>query len=197
MCAESIISDEDLTKIGLNLTKETGNDLEGLINKKIESKLEDIKITEIKMLDTMYEIESNAIEIYLRIIKDITGTIAFVFPRKAASNLVSLLLGEEKTESNEFSKMGLSALKETCNIVAGSFINKLATVLDVNPILSVPSLVFATPKSITSLILTGVDKENQKAVLLKMNFRVELTPIECDIILLLDQEPLNALANIT
>ena len=87
--------------------------------------------------------------------------------------------------------------KETCNIIAGSFINKLATVLDVNPILSVPSLVFATPKSITSLILTGVDKENQKAVLLKMNFRVELTPIECDIILLLDQEPLNALVNIT
>lgn len=196
MYAETNMSSENLTRIGIKITQETSSDLEALINKKIDSKLETVAITEIKNLDTSFEIESHAIEIYLRIIRDINGTIAFIFPREDAFDLATLLLEEHGCNSNEFSKMELSALKEVCNIFAGSFVNNLAGILKNNPILSVPSLVFTTPKTLTKLILTGIDKENQKALLLKINFTIDSKLIECNVILMLEQEPLDALLNI-
>ncbi len=193
MSSELINSEKSLSEVGSKLTKETSKDLEGLLNKKIKSKLEEIKITEIKELDNAFKLDTKAIQIYMRIVKDMNGTIAFVFPRETASELIKYLLEDEISKDNEFSNMELSALKETCNIFAGSFINNLAEILNNNPILSVPSLVFVTPKSLTSLILTGVDKKSQKAVFLKINIKIDKKPINFSIILLLDHEPLQAL----
>ena len=70
---------------------------------------------------------------------DITGRTLQIFDGRAASALVSLLLGVEEPEfPGEFGTIESSALKEIGNVIVGAYLNALATFTAMEITMSVP-----------------------------------------------------------
>ncbi|MDR2547137.1 MAG: chemotaxis protein CheC [Lachnospiraceae bacterium] len=83
---------------------------------------------------------------------DITGSIMFLLKREAAKHLMNQLMpGMGDAESEDFNDMELSALKEVGNIIAGAYLNSLASITNLLIYPSVPDLAIDMAGAILSM----------------------------------------------
>ncbi|KXH80003.1 chemotaxis protein CheC [Sporosarcina sp. HYO08] len=167
-----------LTDLHLDVLEEIGNigaahaatALSTLLARKIDMHVPNVELVS---FDEMFEVAGGAetvvAGIYLRIEGDLTGNMFFVLPLDSANHLIRLLLSEsykdEKCDplSNE---LGISALQEVGNILAGSYLSALSdfTKLKITP--TVPSIGFDMVGAIVSYGLIEASRYSDEIIVI-------------------------------
>lgn len=111
-----------------------------LMNTKIDMSVPQVKLLDFSEVGQVIGGEEQIIAgVYLAVEGDITGSMLFMLDLEAAGHLVSKLMGMP-VDSDNFSEMEMSALKEIGNIITGAYLNSLSTITNLKIYPSVPSL---------------------------------------------------------
>jgi chemotaxis protein CheC len=128
----------------MDILKEIGNigagnaatALSRLLNKKIEMNVPDVRIVS---FDEMMELVGGAdhvvASVFLRIEGDVSGNMFFMLSLEQAKSFIQQMTGHK-----EFGELGISALQELGNILAGSYLSSLANFTNLELYPSVPAL---------------------------------------------------------
>lgn len=140
----------DLKDSELDILREIGNigagnavtALAKLLNKRVEMSVPRIKILDFKDIpEILGDPEMSVAGILLGMNGDLTGNILFIMKLESAHSLVNILMGKQDIDQEvEFNEIEISALKETGNILAGSYLSALSTMLNLNITPSTPEL---------------------------------------------------------
>lgn len=138
-----------LNDFHLDALREVGNIGAGNAATALSSILTDkvnISVPTLKILDVS-EIssalggpETPAVGILITMSDDIHGMLLFILSQQFTCLLLETLLGEKIDSFENLSELGLSALQEIGNILAGSYINAIASLTNLNIYLSPPGL---------------------------------------------------------
>ncbi len=180
------ISISDLNIQFLDVLQEIGNigagnattALAKMINKKVDMDVPKVKVLDFKDVgDTLGGAEKEVVGLLFGVEGDITGLMMYVLSVDSARALLSVLMGEEIEKDKEFSEMEESALKEIGNILAGSYLSSLATLMKLKikimppevatdmagAILSVPAIEFGKIDDRVLFIESGIT-DGEKSV---------------------------------
>ena len=99
--------------------------------------------------------------VLMHMLGDLTGRTLLVFPRRTARRLASLLLRVPGVDSDDFSAMEQSAIKEAGNILSSAYMNALSDFMGMMLIPSPPSLAVDMSTAIltTAYLQFGNDKD--------------------------------------
>lgn len=116
--------------------------LSKLLNKRVDMSVPRVKILDFKDIpEILGDPEMQVAGILLGMNGDLTGSILFILRVEAAHALVNILMGKQDiNEGVQFDEIAVSALKETGNILAGSYLSALSTMLNLNITPSTPEL---------------------------------------------------------
>jgi len=112
----------------------------------------------------------NMVSTYVKILGDMEGGIALLFKREDALKLSDLLMNRESGTSKFISEMDQSAIKESGNVISGSYLSALSLMVDCKMALSIPRFTFDNIKTLLKGILQEVLPGEEKAVSLITEF---------------------------
>lgn len=135
----------------LDILKEVGNigaghaatALSRLLNKTIDMKVPAVRIVSFDEITDLVGGSDNVVAaIFLRIEGDAPGNMFFMLPVNEATNLIQHLTSDPSFDLNEppYPELGLSALQEVGNILAGSYLSAFSDLTKLNLQPSVPAL---------------------------------------------------------
>lgn len=124
-----------------------------MIGSKVDMTVPQVKLLEFHEVGTLMGGEEQIMAgISLMVEGDITGSIMFLLKQEAAKHLINQLMpGMGDPDSLEFSEMELSALREVGNIIAGAYLNSLASLTNLLIYPSVPDLAIDMAGAILSM----------------------------------------------
>ena len=116
--------------------------------------------------------EQIIIGVLVQITGDINGMMMFLVQKESAGILIHSLMGDfaPKQDSEDFSEMELSAMKEIGNILASSYLGSLAGFIQKNVIPSVPFLSIDMANAILSVPAIEFGKTADQALLIESVF---------------------------
>ena len=103
---------------------------------------------------------------------DITARIFLLFPPEDARGLSGVLLGKTPQEIDFNDDLFRSSLKESANILSGSFVSALAELTNMNMIGSVPSLAMDMVGAILDFIFIQIAQHSEEALYIKTDLKV-------------------------
>lgn len=182
--------EDKMSKLNLNemsqtyydVLKEIGNIGAGNATTALAQMLQckvDMKVPQVKLLDfkevgeLMGGEEQIMAGIYLVVEGDINGSIMFLLEYQSARHLVSKLMGTS-CEGEDFSEMGMSALKEIGNIITGAYLNSLSTLTNLKIYPSVPDLSIDMAGAILSVPAIEFGALGDKILLIQTQFTDEM-----------------------
>lgn len=128
----------------------------------------------------------------LRVLGGISGTIMFVFDQPSISSLVDLL-GLSLGNSTELDEMAESAIKEVGNVLAGSFINAICSMTQLNIINTVPVIAFDMLGAIITSIMIASGRVEDNILLIETELFQLNKKVTGHFILLADPESIDTL----
>ncbi|MCL2052018.1 MAG: chemotaxis protein CheC [Lachnospiraceae bacterium] len=157
----SNLSLEKMSNEYYDVLKELGNigagnattALAQMIGSKVDMTVPQVKLLQFYELGGLMGGEEQIMAgISLSVEGDITGSIMFLLKQEAAKHLINQLMpGMGEPDSFEFTEMELSALKELGNIIAGAYLNSLASLTNLLIFPSVPDLAIDMAGAILSI----------------------------------------------
>lgn len=170
---------EQMDSVQFDVLKELGNigagnattALSQMINAKVDMSIPKVELIGFKELsDTIGGAEMIVSGILLMLEGDIDGMMMFILNRQSARHLVSQLMGTDEPDSEKFSEMEISALKEIGNIIAGAYLSSLSSLTNLKIISSVPYLSIDMAGAILSVPAIEFGKVGDKALLIESQF---------------------------
>lgn len=166
----------------LDLLKEAGTmgagraatALAELMNCRVEITLPEIKIVPLEAID---KILGHPEDLYfvldIGLGGDIKGRMFFLFAPTEAKILGSNLLRKSIPEIDTNDPLFQSALKETVNILSGSYINALAELANIRITYTIPSLATDMVAAILDFIFIQIAENSEEALFIKTNLRIK------------------------
>lgn len=153
--------------------------LSQMINSKIDMAVPKVDLLEFKYLpDILGGAECLVVGILLTLEGEISGMMMFILEHESAHHLVNILIGHQPDDSQEFSEMGLSALKEIGNIIAGAYLSSLSTLTNLKIISSIPYMAIDMAGAILSVPAIEFGKLGDKALLIESQFEQDETKVD-------------------
>lgn len=175
----SELSLAEVNNIYFDVLKEIGNIGAGNATTAISTMLNlriDMNVPKVELL-TFQELGSaicpedeTIMGIYLEVQGDIDGSMMFLMKLDSARYLVNHLLGKEDSGDAEFGEMELSALKEIGNIIAGSYLNALASMTGLMIAPTIPYLAIDMAAAILSVPAIQFGKYGDNALMIETEF---------------------------
>lgn len=145
--------------------------LSQMLNTKVDMSIPKVELLEFKNLaDMVGGAETVVSGILLMLEGDIDGMMMFMLDRVSARHLVSMLMGTELPESEDFSELEISALKEIGNIISGAYLSSLSTLTNLKIVSSIPYLSIDMAGAILSVPAIEFGKVGDKALLIESQF---------------------------
>ena len=172
---------ERLSLIQLDLLKEIGTigsanavtALAELINKRVEISVPQVSLVPLASIGSFLgEADRVYFVLDVEIKGDITGRMFLLFSPRDAKNLTSCLLGSCEGELDFNNEMFQSSLKESANILCGSYITALAEMTGLTMITAVPFLAMDMVGAILDFIFIQIAQESEKALIIKTDLNV-------------------------
>lgn len=121
------------------------------------------------------------------VVGDASGRILLWLPRKAAVELVDVLLRNPAGTTKVLNDLGHSTVKETGNIMASAYLNGLSEFCGLLLLPSVPNLVFDISQAVFEQAAEGVERTGDGKVLsVEIGFNAEGTGITGKLYLFID-----------
>lgn len=161
-----------LTEIGNIGAGNATTALSQLINARIDMYVPKVELlTFSELAEIIGGAETLVAGILLSLEGDINGSMLFILETSAARLLVQQLMGCEGSDSEEFTEMELSALKEIGNIIAGAYLSAISSLTHLLITSSVPSLACDMAGAILSVPAIEFGKLGDKALLIESQFK--------------------------
>lgn len=189
----------NLNSIQIDVLKELGNigagnaatALSSMINKKVDMKIPKVNILDFKdVANVVGGEETQVVAVLLNVSGDIKGIMMFVLDYDDARNLVNLLMG---IETKEFTDIEYSAMEEIGNIIAGAYLNSLASLTNKKLVASIPYLSIDMVGAILSVPAIEFGKISDKVLLIQTDFGEEIDHLKGYFIFVPDLDSINIL----
>ncbi|HHV60374.1 MAG TPA: chemotaxis protein CheC [Clostridiaceae bacterium] len=184
----------------LDILKEIGNIGSGnaitalakMLNKKIDMEVPKVKILKFsEVTEILGCAENPVVGVMLAIEGDMTGCILFLLDLSAARALVNMLMGMDNkamADNAEFSEIEVSALKETGNILASSYLSALSELTGIKVYPSVPDISIDMAGAILSVPAIEFGKLGETVLYIETEFSEGCTRVVGDFFLVPDIE---------
>lgn len=161
----------------LDILKEVGNigaghaatALSKLLNKTIDMRVPAVRVVSFNQITELVGGSDNVVAaIFLRIEGDAPGNMFFLLPVNEASNLIQYLTGDQTFDLHNppYPDLGLSALQEVGNILAGSYLSAFSDFTTLTLQLSVPALSIDMANAILSYGLLELSQVGDYAIVI-------------------------------
>jgi chemotaxis protein CheC len=125
---------------------------------------------------------------------EVNGNIMLVYPQQSAINVADFLSKRKLGATAQLSELDKSALKESGNIIAGSFLSAISNYLSINMVETIPDIASDMLKATVDFVLARFAKqEASEAVAFEIDFEMGTAAaaaekIKAYFVLLLDAE---------
>ena len=193
---------EQLSDVQIDTLKEIGNIGQGNAASALSSimgKMIDISVPNVKILDFDKTVkylggeEQLVVGILFGITGEINGMLIQVLSETAACGMVNPLMNENISSLSEINNMNRSCLEEIGNILAGSYINAIASLTGMTIDISVPSLTIDMAGAILSVPAVKFSMIGDKVLLIDDSFIIDNGELKSNIILIPEIESLSVL----
>lgn len=142
-----------------------------MVNKKIEMSVPEIRLMPVtRVAEAFGNPETLVVGVYCKVLGDLSGGFLLTFPRESACALCDLLLNKKTGETKILGELDKSALSETSNIIAGTFVGALAKIMNKAMLISVPRFAFDMVGAIIDFMLIELAEVAEYAVVLEIVF---------------------------
>lgn len=187
-----------LEKMSHDGAKNASESLSKLINQPVEVKALAVRAMPIeKIADLIGDPEDMVTTIIMEVTGEAIGTIMLVYPQQSAINVSDFLAKRELGSTTQLDALDNSALKESGNIIAGSFLAAISNYLQINMVESIPDIATDMLKATMDFaIVKFAKKESGEAVAFEIDFEMgtaaaSTEKISAYFVLLLDVESAN------
>ncbi len=193
---------EQLNDVQIDTLKEIGNIGQGNAASALSSimgKMIDISVPNVKILDFDKTVkylggeEQLVVGILFGITGEINGMLIQVLSETAACGMVNPLMNDNISSLSELNNMNRSCLEEIGNILAGSYINAIASLTGMTIDISVPSLTIDMAGAILSVPAVKFSMIGDKVLLIDDSFIIDNGELKSNIILIPEIESLSVL----
>ncbi|MDI6602111.1 MAG: chemotaxis protein CheC [Thermoanaerobacteraceae bacterium] len=172
----------DIDKINemvLDILKEISNigsgnavtSLAKIIGKKINMQVPQVKILHLnEVTDILGSAEKEVCGVYFDIIEGLSGNILFILPMESACYLVDMLMNRTFKSSYTLNEMELSALAEIGNILAGSYITALSSLINIRLLISPPAITIDMAGALLSVPAISFGEIGDKVLFIQTTF---------------------------
>ncbi|MFV8827171.1 chemotaxis protein CheC [Alkalihalobacterium sp. APHAB7] len=143
--------------------------LSTLLNKSIDMKVPSVRVVSFQEIADLVGGEDNVVAaIFLRLEGDAPGSMFLLIPVAEAEQLIQRLIGNSTFQLSEppFEELGLSALQELGNILAGSYLSALSDFTKLNLQPSVPAISIDLAGAILSFGLIELSQVSDYAIVI-------------------------------
>ncbi|MFH1777111.1 MAG: chemotaxis protein CheC [Candidatus Omnitrophota bacterium] len=141
-----------LKEIGSICTGSATTALSQILFKKIDLEMPRIDIVSLENLPKYIgNPKQPVVGIQMKILGTINGNALIIFTKKNATTLIELLVGRSPNIKNNFTEIGISALKELGNIILSSYLSTLGTMIKKSVYPFVPAYADGTMDAVLKL----------------------------------------------
>ncbi|WP_186577451.1 chemotaxis protein CheC [Aquibacillus kalidii] len=173
---------DHLSNYQLDILKEIGNigsgnaatALSKLLNQKVDMKVPSVRVVGFDdMMDMVGGPDELIVSVFLRIQGEAPGSMFFVLSPSEAETFVKQVTGNSTFSLTEppIEELGLSALQEVGNILAGSYLSALSDFTSINMQPSVPSLHMDMAGAVLIQGLIELSQESDYAIIIDTNIQ--------------------------
>lgn len=169
-----------MNDVQLDVLREIGNigagnattALAKLVNLKIDMKVPRVAMVEFPNLaETIGNEEDLMVAVLVTLSVDINGIMMFMMDKKSAKFLIEqMLAGSGMEVSDDFGDMEMSVVSEIGNIISGSYLTALSTLLNMNIDMSVPYTAVDMAAAIISVPAIEFGKIGDEVLLIQTDF---------------------------
>ena len=169
-----------MNDIHLDVLREIGNigagnattALAKLVNAKIDMKVPRVALVDFPHLSTTIGNEEELmVAVLVTLSVDINGMMMFMMDKKSAKFLIEqMLAGSGMVVSDEFGDMEMSVIGEIGNIISGSYLTALSSLLNMNIDMSVPYMAIDMAAAIISVPAIEFGKIGDEVLLIQTDF---------------------------
>jgi chemotaxis protein CheC len=179
--------DRRLSLTQLDLLKEIGTigagraatALSELISKKVGIDVPQVNLIPLENISDLFkERDRLFFVIDMEISGDVTGRIFLLLPPDDAKHLSGALLGKPKEGMGLADEMLQSSIKESVNILCGSYVTALADMTGLNILVSLPSLAIDMVGAILDFIFIQIAQTSEEALIIKTDLKVSEANLE-------------------
>ncbi len=173
MCEKRFLTNQ------LDSLKEAGNigagnaatALSVLLKKPVDMSIAQVTMRDMEDLgDTLGGEENYIAAMLIEVYGAFSGMLVLAFELESAKKLVQMVLGDEDKDLSTFDEMDYSVLCETGNILAGSYLNALGTLTQLDLNCSVPQMAMDMAVAILSYPATEFSIDHNNMMLLETHF---------------------------
>ena len=190
---------DDFNEIQLDIFKEIGNIGSGSAATSLSFLLKDkvnISVPEIKIIaaDEISNIlggpENQVVGILMGMTGDVNGMLMFLLEKETTHILLNALLNQDMQDFEDITEMGLSALMEIGNILAGAYIGALSTLLNLEIRLKAPKISVDMVGAILNYPAALFGEMGDKLMLIEENFYTDESSIDSHLLMMPELESL-------
>jgi len=153
--------------------------LSELIAKKVEITVPEVSLIPIENVSNLLEERDKLFFVIdMEISGDVSGRIFLLFSPDDARILAGSLLGKPKEGLDLRDELLQSSLKESANILSGSYVSALADMTNLNILISSPSLAIDMVGAILDFIFIQIAQYSEDALIIKTNLKVSDVNLE-------------------
>jgi chemotaxis protein CheC len=146
-----------------------------ILGKRIDLSLPGVAVINVNELHKYLRVdpEEPILGIHMQIYGGVKGNALMIFPRKDAFRLVDVLIGPLNNESDNFTEIGISAIKEVGNIVVSAYLSALSAFTGIAAFPSTVTLSSGATKTIINLAFSGIRgaNESEETILVEAVFK--------------------------
>ncbi|MBQ8568099.1 MAG: chemotaxis protein CheC [Oscillospiraceae bacterium] len=193
---------EQLNATHFDILKELGNIGQGNAASSLSNMLGkpiDIAVPDVRLLDFGETVEflggpeNIAIGMLIGLSGDINGMMLYVLQKSFANNMLQAVMGKQVEELTDLDEMDFSFVQEIGNILAGSYINAIASLTNLTIDISVPSISVDMVGAILSVPAVEFAKVSDKVLFIDDSFLIADGEIKSNMILVPELESLSVL----
>lgn len=194
---------DELSAVELDCLKEIGNigsgsaasSLAQMLGKNIIMRVPDVRVMDYEhVIDEMGGPEKVITGLLVRLDGDIKGMIMFLLEESFAKLVLSSFLGTEQSAPLvSLDEIGISAIKEMGNIMAGSYLQAIAGLTGMFIDMTVPSMTIDMLGAIMSVPIIEFAEVGDRVLFIDEGFVVDGVDIKSNIILIPEMSSLNTL----
>jgi len=153
----------------------TSESFSTLVGNKISMNVSEMNILPIGKLNERIATSSNMVVVVsLPIEKDkkgVMGNLMFVFPMQTSLMFADVLQGKKLGTSKSLNEEDISALKETSNILTGSYLSAISESIGSN-LQGIPKLFTCPSSSVADFLFIGAKKQDASALLIETEYKI-------------------------
>lgn len=195
---------DKLNEVVIDILKELSNigsgnaitSLAKLIGKRINMQVPQVKILQLnEVTDILGSAEEVVCGVYFDIIEGINGNILFIFPMESACYLIDMLMNRKYESTYQLNDIELSALSEIGNILAGSYITALSSLVNIKLLISPPAITVDMAGALLSVPAISFGEIGDKVLFIQTTFIEGNSNVDGYFFLIPQMDSLNKLFN--